>query len=91
VEMKQSISWSMARVDREIGVGAGRERVMRRMREGCLTRFARSMQHDSIEGSLGSWALVRKDSELPLLDVDGGAHGGVQKRRQLQKKSMLLQ
>ena len=54
VEIKQSISWSMAMVDFEIGAGDERERVMSRAREGCLTRFARSMQHDSIVESLGS-------------------------------------
>jgi hypothetical protein len=72
VEMKQSISWSMAKVDREIGVGAERERVMRRVREGCLTRFARSMQHDSIVGSLGSWGFrSERIGSCHFLDIDG--------------------
>ena len=53
-EMKQSSSWSIAMVDFEIEVGLERERVIMRVSEACLARFARSMQHDSLVGSLGS-------------------------------------
>lgn len=44
----------MAMVDFERGDVAERERLMRRVREACLTRLARSMQHDSTVGSLTS-------------------------------------
>lgn len=54
VEMKQSSSWSIAIVDFDTVVGADRERVMSRVREGCLTRLASSMQHGSIVGSVES-------------------------------------
>jgi hypothetical protein len=86
VEMKQSISWSRAMVDFEIGVGAERVRGMRRMREGCLTRLARSMQHDSTVGSLGSWELfVRNDKEIRPLKTEW-----VQFERSIEVRSLIF-
>lgn len=57
MEMKQSISWSIALVDLETLLGTERVSVISRVKEGCLTRLATSMQHDSIVASLGSWIL----------------------------------
>lgn len=53
VEMKQSISWSIAKSDFEIGLAADRSSLIRRDRDGCLTRLARSMHNELVVESLG--------------------------------------
>ena len=65
--MKRSRSWFRARgeVEREKeGEGTERERGMRRARESCLVRLARSMERRSAVGSLG----FCEGSELNVLE-----------------------
>jgi hypothetical protein len=65
--MKQSISWSMALVDVEIGglsKGAGRMRDKRRSNDWDLERLARSIQSSLVNDSFVTWQRHLSDSDL---------------------------